>query len=101
MRIEFERSGGFAGIRLRATVETETLPAEQAQEIESLVDAADFFSLPRDLSATQPAPDRFQYEVTVMDEARRHTVRADEAAVPVTLQPLLRRLTRMATQQPR
>jgi len=97
MRIEFERFGGFAGMRLRATVQTETLPAAQAQEIEALVVAADFFDVPPNLSAPQPAADRFQYEVTVTDGERCHTVRADEAAVPVTLQPLLRRLTRMAT----
>ncbi|PKO22614.1 MAG: hypothetical protein CVU38_08495 [Chloroflexi bacterium HGW-Chloroflexi-1] len=97
MRITFERSGGFAGMRLRATVQTAALPAEEAREIEALVAAADFFNLPPILSAPRPGADRFQYEITVEDGARSHTVRVDEAAVPATLQPLLRRLTRMAS----
>ena len=96
MRIEFERSGGFAGMRLRATVQTTALPAEEAREIEALVLAADFFNLPRVLSAPRPGADMFCYEVSVADGERRHAVRADDAAVPPSLQPLLRRLTRMA-----
>jgi len=40
MRIEFERAGGFAGIRLKADVDTDALPPEEAKSWQALVEKA-------------------------------------------------------------
>jgi len=90
MRIDFMRSGGFTGIPLRKTLDTDTLPAEEGQELERLVDAAEFFSLPE--TPGSGGADKRQYKITVEQNGRTHTVEADERAVPAALKPLVTKL---------
>ena len=89
MRIRFERTGGFAGFSLRATLDSESLTPEQIEELERLLDQSRFFELPVELEAREPAADRFQYLLTVEHGGRAHTVRAADAAAPDSLRPLL------------
>ena len=96
MRIHFERTGGFAGMRMTTTVNTESLSSAEAQDLEDMVDACGFFDLPAEITATTPGADRFHYKLTVEDEGRRHTVETGDAAVPESLWPLIRRLTALA-----
>lgn len=96
MKIQFERSGGVAGMRMTTTVNTETLPAAEAQMLREMVDKAKFFDLPAVLETSKQGADRFQYRLTVEVGGRRHTVETGEAAAPQTLQPLLERLGAMA-----
>lgn len=91
MRVSFERTGGFAGIPMTTTVDAATLPPAEASQLRTLVEAANFFALPPQLpSAAQP--DRFQYQITVEEGDRQHTVTFGEAAMPGTLRPLVERL---------
>lgn len=95
MRIEFQRSGGFAGLRLSAAVDTDRLPADEANELARIVDAAGFFGLPATLKSTQGA-DQFTYRLTIEAGDRRHTVEVSESAVPDSLRPLIQRLATIA-----
>lgn len=94
MRIEFERSGGVAGLRLSATIESDSLSNQEADELCKLVEDAGFFDLPADITSPKAQPDQFVYAVTVETEARRHSVRVDDSAAPARLQPLLDWLSR-------
>jgi hypothetical protein len=96
MRIHFERSGGFAGMRMTTTVDTSTIPPDEAQELQKLVESAEFFSLPELIPTRGSQTDRFRYKVKVETGGRRHTVDTGEDAAPDTLRPLLRRLTDIA-----
>lgn len=89
MQISFERSGGFIGVPMSITLDTATLPADDAAQLSRLVEAADFFNLPANIPSRSAQPDRFQYKVTVWMGDRQHTVSAGESAVPGTLKPLL------------
>jgi hypothetical protein len=96
MRIEFVRTGGFAGLRMATAVDTDTLPPDEARILREAVDAARFFDLPPVIASPAPGADRFQYKITVEAEGRRRTVEVGEAAVPEKLQPLIQRLITMA-----
>lgn len=96
MRIVFERSGGFAGMRISATIDTQALSPEQASELRSLIEAAHFFDLPKTIRSSTPGGDQFQYQVTIEGEGKRHTIEVNDASAPASLQPLLRQLTRLA-----
>lgn len=96
MRIHFERTGGFAGMRMRATVDSESLSPEEARDLHEMVDAAGFFDLPAAITTPTPGADRFHYKLTVEAEGRRHTVDVSEAAVPEALRPLLQQLMAFA-----
>lgn len=89
MRMTIERSGGFAGITMTKVFDTATLPETEAKQLRQLVDAADFFRLPKTITSNSPQPDRFQYQLTGEDNGKQHTVDVSEQAVPGTLRPLL------------
>jgi hypothetical protein len=99
MRIEFKRSGGYAGIPLSATIDLDTLPAAESKYVRDLIDAAGFFALPAAITAPVPGADRFQYTLTIKTPERQHTVEIHEAAAPPALRPLLEWLTSAARLQ--
>lgn len=96
MRYQFVRSGGFAGLRLAATIDSDDLPEEDASMLAEELDSARFFLLPNRLDDQDIGADRFQYEIMVDDGSRQHTVEAGESSLPETLQPLVQHLERLA-----
>ncbi len=98
MKVTFERSGGFAGMTMTATVDTETLSSSDAEQLRQLMQAADFFHLPSKVAATPFQPDRFHYKITAKEGRKQHTIHVDEAATEA-IQPLLAWLTDKARSQ--
>lgn len=100
VRIHFERSGGFAGPAMRrtCTVDSDALPAEEAEEVRSLVQAADIATL-----ASHPArsdsirPDAFRYRLTIEIGGRQHTVEVTDTDMPASLRPLVKWLAKRAS----
>ena len=96
MHIQFERTGGFAGMRLMTTVDSDTISSEDATALRDMIDSASFFELPAKSQKSQSGTDRFQYKVMVEIDARRHTIEIEESTVPPSLRPLLNWLTEKA-----
>ena len=96
MKVLFERTGGFAGIKLSASFDSASLPPRQAQRLQELLEECRFFQLPIRLEETAPRPDRFFYRLTVESQNGVHTVQASEGAVPPEMRPLLEWLTTAA-----
>ncbi len=88
MQVTVKRTGGFTGIPLTKTVDSATLPQQEAVLLHQMMAAADFFKLPSTIPFT-PQPDRFQYQITVEQEGKQHSVMFGETAVPASLKPLL------------
>jgi hypothetical protein len=95
MRIQFERTGGFAGIRLALDLTESDLPEEEWQALQAALEQAEFFQLPYKVTSGEQ-PDRFTYQVTVEDAARSHTVELGDGAIPENVQPLIQQLNRLA-----
>jgi hypothetical protein len=98
MRILFERTGGFAGLNLKASLDAESLPPHQARRLRKLLQGSRFFDQPLRLEARVSRPDRFQYRLTVESNNCVHTVQASEDAIPAEMRPLLDWLTATARQ---
>ncbi len=98
LQVQWERTGGFAGMRTAATIDSESLSQEEARRLRELVEAAGFFELPEEIAdpAEGGGADRFLYMLTVEMEGRRHTVRTSETAAPPRLRSLIRWLTTAA-----
>lgn len=84
-------------MRLATTIDSTTLPSDQAKALQGLVEAAHFFDLPAQIPAPAKAAsalpaDQFHYRVTIESEGKRHTVEAGEAAGSPALQALLQEL---------
>ena len=88
MQITVERTGGFTGIPLSKTVDSATLSQQEATRLHQMMAAANFFELPSTILST-PQPDRFQYQITIEQEGKRHSVTVGETTVPANLKPLL------------
>ena len=96
MRIQFERTGGFAGIRLACTVDTETLSPEEARQVSKWVEAAKLFDLPEQPADARQTVDQFHYKLVVELQGRQQSIRTTETDAPEDLQPLLEWLTEKA-----
>ncbi len=98
MRISFERSGGFAGITTKTTVDEKDLTADEAQKLRQLVEQADVFNLSKKVMPRSPRPDRFQYELSLEESGRKHTVTMSEEVLPAKLKPLIEWLVEKSRQ---
>jgi len=77
MRVRFKMDGGFVYLPARSepvTIDTDDLPAEEAEELERLIDAADFFELPETSPPPRGAADYLRYTISVTSHERSHTV---------------------------
>lgn len=97
-KIFFERSGGFMGRTVKATIDLHDLPSDLAKALEEMLDEADFFELPADLTRP-PMPDAFTYTITVDTSARHHSVRVSDSTAPDDMRPLLEELNKQARMQ--
>jgi hypothetical protein len=100
MKISYERTGGFAGMRVALDLDSQDLPASEAATLESLVKDADFFHLTEAISP-KVMMDGFQYSITVEGNGQKRTIRAGDSAVPEALKPLLDNLSARAHSQRR
>jgi hypothetical protein len=100
MQVTVERTGGFTGIPLKKTVNSGSLSQQEAARLHQMMAAANFFELPSTIPYT-PQPDRFQYQITVEQEGKQHSITVGETAVPANLKPLLNWLMTQPAAQPK
>ena len=94
MIIHLIRSGGFGGMRREVRVETQSLPREEREPLEVLVQDSGFFSLPGKFPKPGKGADYFTYSITVDDGKRVHTVQVSEPSLPDSLRPLVREVSK-------
>ena len=92
MHIHFERVGGFAGIRLKADIDTDTLAPEEAKSLRALVEKAQLAELRQGSSVKSQRTDAFEYWLTVEDGGKEHSLRITEETIPPSARPLLDQL---------
>lgn len=95
-RIKYERTGGFAGMRIATDLKMDDLSDEHASRILELLDDLDFEELPEELMSEDAVPDQFTYKITVETKRGEHTVTTGEASAPEKMQELFRLLDRLA-----
>jgi hypothetical protein len=89
MKISFERTGGFTGMRMTAVLDTELMSKEDGNNLEKMVSSSSFFDLPEVLPAHEKGADNFQYRLTLESEKQKHTVEMSGVSVPDKLRPLI------------
>ena len=89
MQISLERSGGFIGVPMTKTIDTDNLPMTEVIQLRKWVDAANIDRLPTHIASSGNQTDRFQYQLLIEDKGQRHAISFGEAAMPSTLKPLV------------
>ncbi len=92
MHVDLVRSGGFANVRLRRSLDTDDLSPQDAQELEELVARVDLDDLERRSPIRGRGADRFQYDLTVMAGERERRISVGEGALPPELRALIDRV---------
>lgn len=95
MRLTLRCTGGFtgpAGAQTR-TVDLAQLPPQRAAELQQLLRASDFFTLPATLAKAAPKSWDFQYDLEACETGRQaHCVRYHLDAAPAPLRRLTEKL---------
>jgi hypothetical protein len=94
-RIKYERTGGFAGMRIATDFKPKDLPDDQVRALLDLLDEMDFTELPENL-IDDAKPDQFTYKITVKTKKLEHTVITGDASAPEKMQELFKMLDRIA-----
>jgi hypothetical protein len=90
-KIYFERSGGFAGIRMNTEIDIHSLPPDEAHKIQGMIDnAKEFFDLKESSSPPENTFDYVIYEITVQtEEGKQNTIKTYRPGTPPDLEPLI------------
>lgn len=104
MRIDFERSGGFANLLLTCHLNTDGMPQDQAEELVNLVKSSGVLDLQQ--SDVAPAagggvPDVFMYQLSLSESGKLKTLSFNDLTVPATMLPLLVFLQKRALDEKR
>jgi hypothetical protein len=101
VRIQFKMEGGiayFPSLNKPITLDSDTLPKQECDELKRLVNAIRFFDLPTRMSSLSTgAADYRQYTITVENEGKQHTVHLTDPIEDPNLQALL---TYLKTRKP-
>ena len=92
MRVQFKTDGGFVYLPDQGapvTIDTDDLPAEEASELERLIEAAGFFDLPETSAAPSGAADYLRYTISVTGPEHSHTVHFTDPIDDPNLQALV------------
>ena len=95
MRIIFDRTGGFAGLKISMDLELSNLDAAQAENLLDLIKATDFFNVPEPENSLG-FQDGFQYSITIKGEEKERTIHANDRSMTDWLRPMIDELTRIA-----
>ncbi len=87
MMITLTRTGGFTGIPMKKTIDTQKLLPEEAKQIEDLVLTSNFFTFkePR----VKNSPDRFTYTISIEHNALSRTLRINENSLTAPLKAVI------------
>ena len=100
MRIEFSQTGGLAylpGLSKPVTIDVDHLDKADIEELQRLVQAARFFTLPSVVGVpARGAADYQQYILTIEEGGRQHTVRILVPVEDEALHELVRAVQRHA-----
>jgi hypothetical protein len=99
MKIKFRQSGGFAGLVKSVEIDLDDLSGEEAEELKSLIEQADFFELPE--PPRQTLPDMEQYSISIEAEGKTRKIHVGRSNRPDNLKPLIKHLAKKAKYEKR
>jgi hypothetical protein len=89
MKIYFERSGGFSGIRISLSLDTASLSSDEAETLQTIIEETKFFEIVPESSQSKKGADYFQYKIIIEKEGQKHTVETTDITTQASLRPLI------------
>jgi Emfourin len=88
MRVSCKKTGGVAGLKIGAEVDSDDLSPAERREMKELVERAKLFDQPAKPGG-KPMPDQFQYEITIEDQGKKHSFVTNDATASEELLDLI------------
>lgn len=89
VKIYFERTGGFAGMRTSASLDTDNLPPNESERLHDMCNNMDFFNMPSMSTPKSGAADFFRYKITIESKDGKHTVETTDMSMTPELENLV------------
>jgi hypothetical protein len=102
MQIDFSTSGGFANLELTYRADTNSLPEEQAQELQNMVESSGVLELDQDdlnINSTVGRADVISYRLSLSEGSKQTTLWMNDVTAPASVRPLLGYLRKLAIEQ--
>jgi len=87
--VDVVRTGGFAGLEMRRSADTASLPESEARQLVALVEDLDVEALQREAVPPRTVPDAFTYDIVISSAGRTVRLHAQDPNVPAQLRPLI------------
>lgn len=87
MKIKFRQSGGYAGLHMGCEIDTDSLPAPEADRLTALVENSGILQATSQRSLN--AADLFTYEFAIEASQGSQQVSFDDMSLPERVRPLL------------
>ncbi len=87
MKVNFRKSGGFAGMFSGCEFDTSVQKDAESSELEALVESSGIMSLTD--KRVEQARDVFLYTFAIESNGKSHELTLDQLSVPAELKPLL------------
>jgi hypothetical protein len=89
MKIEVQRSGGFAGITTTFSVDEKSFTLDESHQLEELLNKARFFDMLSKSASREHGADYYIYHITIENEGRKNTVKATDIEMSQGLRELI------------
>jgi len=81
MKVYFERTGGFAGISISVSLDTDKMPQDESEQLHSMCNNVNFFNLPPKSEPKSGVADLFHYKITIESKDGKHTVETTDMSL--------------------
>jgi hypothetical protein len=88
MKVQFERTGGFAAIHTSLSLDTDSLPREESEKIKTMFEKANFFNLPQK-EEVKTGADYFHYKITLETNDNKHTIETTDLSITPELEEIV------------
>ncbi len=81
MKVYFERTGGFAGLKTSVLLDTDKMSHDESEEFYSVYNNTNFLHLPQKTESKNNVADVFHYKITVEMQDEKYTVETTDLSL--------------------
>ena len=83
MKVYFEQTGGLVGVGSHGSVDSDSLPPEEASELQRLIVGANFLQLQSQSSIPSRGADYLEYKITLETNDIKHSFSFTDLTMPL------------------
>lgn len=81
MKVYFERTGGFAGLKTSVALDTENMTPSESEKLSELCNSVDFLKLSQKTETKAGAADVFHYKIIIESKDGKRTIETSELSM--------------------